>query len=73
MFMDLVPENTTQANLFFDSNDATKNALMQRVDNINAAYGKNTVIFGSQGFERVWKLRQERLSPAYTTKATDFK
>lgn len=46
---------------------------MQRVDNINAAYGKNTVIFGSQGFERGWKLRQERLSPAYTTKTTDFK
>lgn len=73
MVMDLVPENTTQTNLFFDSNDATKNALMQRVDNINAAYGKNTVIFGSQGLERAWKLRQERLSPAYTTKAKDFK
>lgn len=47
MVMDLVPENTTQTNLVFDTNDITKNELMQRVDNINAAFGKNTLIFGS--------------------------
>jgi len=48
LVMDLVPENTTQTNLFFDSNDATKNALMQRVDNVNAVFGENTVFLLSR-------------------------
>jgi DNA polymerase V len=73
MVLDLVPENSAQTNLFEETIHPEKMVLMERIDNINCAYGKNTVIFGAQGMERKWKLKQEKLSPCYTTKWSDLK
>ncbi|MFH2012332.1 MAG: Y-family DNA polymerase [Pseudomonadota bacterium] len=69
--MDLTPENQHQLRLFEDSNPKHK-PVMQAIDNINAIYGQHTIKLGSQDLNRVWKMRQERLSPHYTTNLNEI-
>jgi len=42
------------------------------MDEINGKYGRNTVKFAVQGSGVRWKLRQEKLSPSYTTRWEDI-
>jgi DNA polymerase V len=68
----IVPETNVQTSLF-DTVDRERQAkALQSMDNLNAVYGKDKVRIGAQGFERKWKLRQERLSPCYTTRMEDL-
>jgi DNA polymerase V len=63
----IVPDNEIQASLF-DKMDRTKFAeAMKSVDIINGIMGRDKVRLAVQGFDRKWKLRQERLSPNYTS------
>ncbi|MFY7938731.1 MAG: Y-family DNA polymerase [Flavobacterium sp.] len=64
--MGLTPNNETQLSLFNSSN--TKHQpLMGVVDKLNKSYGTNKVKFGNQSLGRQWKMKQEKLSPRYTT------
>jgi len=61
-----------QASLF-DSIDRKKhNKLMITIDKLNDKYGRNTVKVAAQGTGRKWRLRQERISPMYTTRWDDI-
>ncbi len=65
--MDIVPERPLQTCLF-DNRDREKFAkVMETMDKINARYGRQHLRIGSQGFDRKWKLKNEKLSPCYTT------
>lgn len=46
--------------------------LMQSIDKINKINGKQIVKLGSQDLQKTWKMRQEKLSPCYTTRFTDI-
>lgn len=68
----IVPETAIQHNLF-DTTDRTKaNSAMKALDAMNNRYGKDTVKVAAQGYERRWKLKQEKLSPNYTTRWEDI-
>lgn len=67
MMLELVPEETIQYNLFETENHQRNKKLMQSLDAINKTFGKDLVRFAPQGYARRWKLRQEKLSPCYTT------
>jgi DNA polymerase V len=67
---DLTPENTKQLELFESSNIRHKK-LMKSVDQINQAFGQQKVRLAIQDQQRVWKMKQERLSPRYTTRLSD--
>lgn len=57
----------------FDSIDREKHSkLMVVVDKLNDKYGRHTVKVAAQGAGRKWKLRQERISPMYTTRWDDI-
>ena len=45
---------------------------MQAVDAVNNIYGRMKVHLAINGFERKWKLRQEYLSPSYTTQIDEL-
>ena len=45
---------------------------MYSVDKINMLMGKDKIRLAAQGFERRWKLRQEKLSPCFTTRFADI-
>lgn len=42
-------------------------AVMTAMDRINARWGRDTVRYGTVGFTKTWKNRQDMKSPAYTT------
>lgn len=62
----ITPNNQKQLNLFCEESPKHK-ALMQVMDKINARYGGHKLLLGSQDLQRKWKMKQERLSPNYTT------
>lgn len=70
IIMGISPNEQTQLSLF--NNENPKHApLMSTIDNMNRSYGTQKIKFGSQALDRVWKMRQEKLSPFYTTKIKD--
>lgn len=68
---DLVPEDQVQQNLFYDLNTEKHKAVMLAMDKMNARFGRDMVRVSSQGYDNTWKLRQEQLSPCYTTRLKD--
>ena len=69
--MGLTPNNETQLSLFNASNPKHQ-PLMSVIDKMNRSYGKNQIKFGTQSLDRQWKMRQEKLSPSYTTRIKDI-
>ena len=70
---DIIPQSRVQLNIFdIDQKRARRKNLNSAVDFINQAMGRSTIRIGSQGINRKWQLKQERLSPCYTTKWDDL-
>ena len=68
----LVPSNTIQYNLFYPTDEDRHTRLMTAMDKVNDREGRDVLRVAEQGFDRRWTLRQERLSPCYTTRWADF-
>lgn len=68
---DLTPSNVTQGNLF-ENSDERHIKLMKAVDQINTSMGHQKIRLASQDLKRVWKMKQEKLSPRYSTKMSDI-
>lgn len=67
----LVPTNNHQLQLF-DKENPKHQPLMQSIDFLNAKYKSHKIKLGNQDLKRTWKMRQERLSPRYTTNINDI-
>lgn len=67
---DIVPDHQVQKDLF--SPAPANSPLMKVLDKLNARYGQEKVRVASQGFGRSWYLRQEKLSPCYTTRLREI-
>ena len=67
----ITPDNQAQLNLFSEESPKHK-SLMQVMDKLNNYYGDHKLVLGSQDLSKKWKMKQERLSPCYTTKLTDI-
>lgn len=52
---------------FFNAENPKHQPLMEVVDRMNNAIGRNKIKFASQSLGRQWKMKQERLSPRYST------
>ena len=66
LVLDIKPKENRQLNLF-ESNIAGHDKLMKAIDNINYKYGGHQIKLGNQDLNRVWKMKQEKLSPKFTT------
>ena len=69
---EVVPQEQVQLSLFDSVNRTKRNQLMRALDQINARIGRDKVRLAVQGFDRKWRLKQERLSPCYTTRFADI-
>jgi len=67
----LVPTNNHQLNLFNNENPKHK-PLMQVLDSLNTKYGDYKIKLANQDLKQTWKMRQEHLSPRYTTKINEI-
>lgn len=64
---DLVPVGQEQLSLFEQTERNKMNALMQSLDDVNQMFGRDKVRLGVHDYGTTWKLKQEALSPSYTT------
>jgi DNA polymerase V len=68
---DISPQQQQQLSLF-DTLDRKKHqSIMTALDNINDKIGKDRVRLAVQGNGRQWKMKQEQLSPCYSTRIED--
>ena len=68
---EIVPERPLQGDLFDTRNRDKFSRIMTVMDSLNASYGKQKVKIAAQGFDRRWRLKNEKLSPCYSTKLED--
>jgi DNA polymerase V len=70
ILLDILPENQVQQSLFENSNPKHI-SLMQTLDDLNQRFGQQKIKLAVQDQKRVWKMKQEKLSPRYTTSLKD--
>lgn len=66
----IVPTYNHQLQMF-DHEDARHKPLMRTIDYINKKYQAPKLKLANQDLTRTWKMRQEHLSPQYTTNLKD--
>jgi DNA polymerase V len=69
---EIVPASSIQGNIFYNLDSTRHDKIMGVLDTLNKSLGRDKVILGKQGFEKSWRLRQEKLSPCYSTRMTDI-
>jgi DNA polymerase V len=67
----LVPTENHQLDLFLNENPKHK-PLMKAIDKLNKKYKADKIKLANQDLNRTWKMRQERLSPRYTTNINEI-
>jgi DNA polymerase V len=67
MLMDLGPAGMRQADLFARTPPDARARLLAVVDEANRRMGRGTLRFAAEGIGQPWKMRRERLTPAYTS------
>jgi DNA polymerase V len=68
---EIVPESQQQLSLFDNTDRKKQQKIMRSIDQINSKMGKDKVRLAVQGYQRNWRLKQERLSPCYSTRIKD--
>ncbi|WP_426166255.1 Y-family DNA polymerase [Polaromonas sp. DSP2-3-2b2] len=74
MLLDLQDGSVEQQELDLEPEPTAHGQLMSTVDKLNDRYGRGTVLLASaglQGKERTWSMRQNLLTPQYTTRWGD--
>lgn len=71
MLLDLQDGSVEQHELALEEEPVTRSALMGTLDRLNDRFGRGTVLMASAGLEgkeRSWAMRQNLLTPQYTTR-----
>lgn len=64
--MELQSETIRQGSLFREV-DEQSGQLIQLMDKLNSAYGRNTLYLASSGIQQRWSAQFEMRTPRYTT------
>jgi DNA polymerase V len=62
----IIPENQKQLHLFEEENPKHQK-LMKVIDDFHKKTGERKIRLGNQDLQRTWKMKQNHLSPKYTT------
>lgn len=68
---DFIPESHIQTGLF-ESRNIRHIPLMKAIDRLNNVFGQQKIRLASQDMKRMWKMKQEKLSPRYSTRLSDI-
>jgi DNA polymerase V len=66
IIMGIKPEVQHQFSIFEDENPKHK-LLMKVIDTVNMKYAKPKIKIANQDLDKTWKMKQDHLSPRYTT------
>ena len=69
--MDIGPACVTQTEMFEQTNPKHE-LIFKAIDNMHRTIGKDKIKLAAQDLGRTWKMRQERLSPRYTTRFNEI-
>jgi len=69
---EISPERPLQTDMFDTRNRTKYHEVMGVIDQLNTSYGRQKVKIAAQGFDRKWKLKNEKLSPCYSTNIKDI-
>jgi len=69
--LDFTPADNLQQSLF-ENRNPKHIPLMKVIDRMNSLFGQQKIRLASQDQKRVWKMKQEKLSPRYTTDLSDI-
>ena len=68
----IVPEDYVQMSLFDQINRKSSRKIMSSVDKINLLMGRDKIYLASQSAKNRIEIKQQRLSPCYTTRFSDI-
>ena len=69
----ITPDNMVQKNLFEDYYSIrNRRVLLRTIDSINKKMGRDTIRYALQGYSKNSILKQQKLSPCYTTRWSDL-
>jgi DNA polymerase V len=66
MLSEITPTSVQQGDLL-EPEPIANHKLMKAMDSLNTRYGRGTVKLSTEGMLKGWEMRQERISPCYTT------
>ncbi len=69
---DVIPDDGRQTTLWENLDREKNKKLLKTIDSINKKAGMEKIKFAVQGDEKTWQMRQENLSPQYTTRWEDI-
>jgi len=69
---ELIPQSQVQQSLFVKQDPFRDRELMKSMDAINAMMGRDTIRIAAAGLGANWKMKQDLLSPCYTTSFRDI-
>jgi DNA polymerase V len=78
ILIDLQPKALHQPDLFEEAPGlasagiSARERLMLTLDTVNRRAGRGTMRFASEGVDHRWRMRREKMSPAYTTRWEDL-
>lgn len=67
----IIPQNQKQFHLFEEENPKHQK-LMKVIDDFHKKTGERKIRLGNQDLQRTWKMKQNHLSPKYTTDIKDI-
>ena len=70
--LELTDRQFLQPDLFHPGQSLQTQQLMTAVDAINQRYGQGAAYWAAEGSKQRWRMRQQYLSPAYTTRWGDL-
>ncbi|PJJ79125.1 Y-family DNA polymerase [Mucilaginibacter auburnensis] len=63
----IIPAGEVQFNLYNSYEHSREQKLSGLIDELNSRYGRGTLRMAAEGFDKKWVMKQEFLSPQYTT------
>jgi len=72
LLTDIIPETHIQFNMFGKLDRPKLDLLQKTIDSVNLRMGKSVLRSAKLGYARTWRLKQERITPLYTTRKTDI-
>ena len=67
MLLDINSQEPKQKDMFTQVDAMKRRKLMHVLDDCNQHFGRKTLHFATEGFQKKWRMRQENKSPNFTT------
>ena len=68
----IIKKGEVQEELFDKRNRSKNEIVVKAIDKINRKMGQDVVRYAVQGYSKKWSLKQESLSPCYTTRWSEL-